>query len=53
MTALRIIVKEVMRMRLGKMNSWMFLSLFLLMLATSQLSLAEIQQVTMKIDGMF
>jgi hypothetical protein len=39
-------------MRSRKMNSWMFLSLFLLMLATPQLSLAEIQQVIMKIDGM-
>jgi hypothetical protein len=52
MTALRINVKEVIRMRSSKMNSWMFLGLFLLMLATSQHSLAEIQQVTMKIDGM-
>ena len=51
MTALSINVEE-MRMRSSKMNSWMFLRLFLLMLATPQLSLAEIQQVTMKIDGM-
>jgi len=41
-----------MRMRLSKMNALMFLSLFFLILATSQLSLAEIQQVTVKIDGM-
>lgn len=40
-------------MQSSKMYSWMFLSLFLLMLATPQFSLAEIQQVTMKIDGMF
>jgi hypothetical protein len=39
-------------MRLSKMNAWMFLSLFFLILAIPQLSLAEIQQVTMKIDGM-
>jgi hypothetical protein len=40
-------------MQSSKMYSWMFLNLFLLALATPQFSLAEIQQVTMKIDGMF
>ncbi len=52
MTALSINVKEVMRMRSSKINAWVFLSLFFLILAITQLSLAEIQEVTMKIDGM-